>query len=59
MGDLEDKSIMNACCGHGKHTGAYIQYWSNPKKAVRGVSALVEQGKLLRRKEKREVASTN
>ncbi len=36
--------IMNACCGHGRDSCAYIQYWGG--KRIAGAEAIVEQKKL-------------
>lgn len=38
-------NIMNACCGHGNDSQAYIQYWS--RKIIRGDEAIAEQTRLL------------
>ena len=37
--------IMNACCGHGDNSMAYIQYWDG--KRIAGRAAIAEQKKLL------------
>ena len=38
--------IMNACCGHGNDSQAYIQYWNGPNlvsnKAIAEQSRLIE-----------------
>jgi len=42
--------IMNACCGHGRDSQAYIQYWPvGGAKCViiDGREAIAEQGRLL------------
>lgn len=44
LGTLPGK-IMNACCGHGGDSQAYIQYWGG--KRVAGAAALAEQARLL------------
>ncbi|SFP10033.1 hypothetical protein [Salibacterium halotolerans] len=30
--------VMNACCGHGKEKGAYVQFWN--RESVRGRKAI-------------------
>lgn len=42
LGTLPD--IMNACCGHGDISYAYIQYWCG--KIVRGEEAQTEQNRI-------------
>lgn len=37
--------IMNACCGHGIDSIAYIQYWDGRR--ISGTKAIVEQNRLL------------
>jgi hypothetical protein len=37
--------IMNACCGHGQDSQAYIQYWKSPR--IEGNEALKEQARLI------------
>lgn len=37
--------IMNACCGHGNDSQAYIQYWD--RSCIRGEDAVKEQKSLL------------
>ena len=44
LGELPDKSIMNACCGHGNDAQAYIQYWD--KERIEGDIAIKEQNKI-------------
>ena len=31
IGKLPDRNIMNACCGHGDDSQAYIQFWTKRK----------------------------
>ena len=31
-------NIMNACCGHGQNSAAYVQFWD--KKCIRGEEAI-------------------
>jgi hypothetical protein len=38
-------SIMNACCGHGDNSQAYIQYWD--RNIIRGECAVSEQADLI------------
>ena len=45
LGTLLDKQIMNACCGHGDDSYAYIQYWNG--NIIRGNEAITIQKKLL------------
>ena len=45
LGTLQDKDIMNACCGHGKNECAYIQYWNKPR--IAGKEAIQEQNRLI------------
>ena len=40
LGELNPKIVMNACCGHGNISGAYLQYWDGS--AIRGKQALVD-----------------
>lgn len=37
-------NIMNACCGHGKDSQAYIQYWD--RSGIEGEEAITEQKRL-------------
>lgn len=37
--------VMNACCGHGEDSQAYIQYWDGRR--IAGNDAVVEQIKLI------------
>lgn len=37
--------IMNACCGHGTNSCAYIQYWNRSR--ISGDTAIAEQKRLL------------
>lgn len=45
LGTLPDSNIMNACCGHGDDSQAYIQFWSGA--IIRGKIATDEQCRLL------------
>ena len=47
LGTLPEKLVMNACCGHGEESTAYVQYWDRPR--VEGRKALndIELLKLL------------
>ena len=38
-----DKSIMNACCGHGVENCAYVQFWNKPR--ISGKEAISYQKK--------------
>ena len=40
IGELKDPDVMNACCGHGDDTGAYVQFFSDPDNAIRGDGAV-------------------
>jgi len=43
--------VMNACCGHGNDSQAYIQYWGeNGKggKRIAGDEAIDEQARIIR-----------
>ncbi len=31
IGTLQDKSVMNACCGHGQDSQAYVQFWGSSR----------------------------
>lgn len=31
IGTLPEKDVMNACCGHGRDSQAYIQRWTKRK----------------------------
>ena len=31
IGTLPCKSVMNACCGHGDDSIAYVQFWDSPQ----------------------------
>lgn len=44
LGTLKGDDIMNACCGHGDDSQAYIQYWDKPQ--VDGCKAVKEQQRL-------------
>lgn len=37
--------IMNACCGHGNDSQAYIQYWNGER--ISGDKAVAEQSRLI------------
>lgn len=37
--------VMNACCGHGNDSQAYIQYWGG--KRIAGDEAIAEQARLI------------
>ena len=47
LGILPGGNIMSACCGHGRESMAYIQYYS--RVIIRGEEAISEQARLLRR----------
>lgn len=49
LGTLPEDIVMNACCGHGMDSQAYIQYWDGS--AIRGRDAIDEQHRLLKRGE--------
>ncbi len=36
--------VMNACCGHGNDSQAYIQYWSGGR--IAGDEAIAQQARL-------------
>ncbi len=38
--------VMNACCGHGNDSQAYIQYWGGRR--IAGDEAIAEQARLTR-----------
>lgn len=38
IGELDVKVVMNACCGHGDDSAAYIQYWDGA--CIRGSAAM-------------------
>lgn len=44
LGTLKGDDIMNACCGHGNDSQAYIQYWDKPR--ISGLIAVREQARL-------------
>ena len=46
LGELKDKNIMNACCGHGRVDIAYIQYWDGSR--IAGEEAIKEQQRLIK-----------
>lgn len=31
IGTLPDRQVMNACCGHGLDSIAYVQFWTSRK----------------------------
>lgn len=37
LGTLDERMVMNACCGHGDESFAYVQFWNGY--VVRGFSA--------------------
>lgn len=45
LGTLPDPDIMNACCGHGEDSSAYIQYYNKPR--IGGEKAIKEQNELI------------
>lgn len=44
LGTLPGADIMNVCCGHGRESMAYIQYYS--RVIIRGKEAIQEINKL-------------
>lgn len=38
LGTLDEKLVMNACCGHGLDRQAYVQFWDGGD--VRGSEAI-------------------
>jgi hypothetical protein len=38
LGVLDESVVMNACCGHGDISQAYIQYWNSS--CIRGEDAV-------------------
>ncbi|MGP9796185.1 hypothetical protein ACT3UJ_02320 [Halomonas sp. 86] len=38
LGTLDEKLVMNACCGHGNDRQAYVQFWDGGD--VRGSEAI-------------------
>lgn len=46
LGTLPETLVMNACCGHGQDSGAYIQYRDGS--CVRGAGARALQHRLTR-----------
>lgn len=44
LGELPDANIMNACCGHGDSSIAYIQYRDGSE--LRGGDAIREQERI-------------
>ena len=45
LGKLDDKIVMNACCGHSDKDLAYIQFWDGS--CIRGCEAIKFQRRLL------------
>ena len=31
IGTLPSKDVMNACCGHGLDSQAYVKFWNEPR----------------------------
>lgn len=31
IGTLPAPNVMNACCGHGRDSAAYVQFWDEPR----------------------------
>ena len=48
IGLLPSPDVMNACCGHGKDSSAYVQFWSDKDSAIRGSEAVnyIEKNKV-------------
>lgn len=44
LGTLDENIVMNACCGHGRDSSAYVQFWSGS--CIRGEEAIDFQNKL-------------
>ena len=44
IGTLPEEIVMNACCGHGDASYAYVQFWNKP--TIRGDAAIEEISKL-------------
>lgn len=40
LGKLDETIVMNACCGHGDESFAYIQFWDRTR--IAGKSALIK-----------------
>lgn len=38
IGTLPEEDVMNACCGHGDDSQAYIQFWDKPR--ISGADAM-------------------
>jgi len=38
IGTLPATNVMNACCGHGCDSGAYVQFWDEPR--ISGAEAI-------------------
>ncbi len=38
LGTLPESTVMNACCGHGRDSAAYVQFWGGD--CIRGDEAL-------------------
>lgn len=47
LGTLNEKVVMNACCGHGLNRQAYVQFWDESvvrgEKALRVIDALKQE----------------
>ena len=43
LGKLDTDVVMNACCGHGEDSGAYVQFWCGS--VVSGEEAIKLQAK--------------
>lgn len=44
LGTLPESIVMNACCGHGRDSSAYIQYWDGGR--IAGADAIREHKRL-------------
>ena len=44
LGTLPEDIVMNACCGHGRDSQAYVQFWD--RSDIRGEEALTLIGSL-------------
>ena len=45
LGKLDHEVVMNACCGHGDDSGAYVQFWDG--ECIRGNTAIQLQKDLI------------
>lgn len=52
VGTLPESVVMNACCGHGRDSQAYVQYWGG--EIVRGAQAIEQIEELKARRAGRE-----